>query len=187
MAPIGTKVLYSTTNLEEFFKPARAGELRLDVESINKNVSIRRMQCFAIKGTECVSCHHAHGNTIRVEEWPNGQIHVDLYDVREDGSFVLINIDHIKPKSLGGGNTLSNYQPMCQPCNTRKGNNPKFVFTIKKGDKGGECNRKACRNPAATWYNRSTEKYYCKPCAMRIMSYPESAGLLTDTAETQLI
>lgn len=48
-----------------------------------------------------------------------------------------------------------------------------------KGDQGGECNRTRCDNKDAQWFNRSTRKHYCKPCAMRIMSYPENAGLLT--------
>jgi len=35
---------------------------------------------------------------------------------------VLMTIDHILPKSRGGGNNINNYQPMCQPCNSKKGN-----------------------------------------------------------------
>jgi hypothetical protein len=34
-----------------------------------------------------------------------------------------------------------------------------------KGEWGGECNRGACHNPNATWYNQSTRKHYCTPCA----------------------
>lgn len=30
----------------------------------------------------------------------------------------------------------------------------------------GVCNRTVCRKPNATWYNHSTQKYYCKGCAM---------------------
>lgn len=51
----------------------------------------------------------------------------------------------------------------------------------KKGEKHGECARTACNHTNALWWNRSTERYYCKPCARRIMSYPENAGLLTLT------
>lgn len=51
----------------------------------------------------------------------------------------------------------------------------------RKGEKHGECARTACNHVNALWWNRSTERYYCKPCARRIMSYPENAGLLTLT------
>jgi hypothetical protein len=43
----------------------------------------------------------------------------------EDG--VEITIDHIKPKSMGGKDTLENYQPMCSLCNYEKGNGLKLV------------------------------------------------------------
>lgn len=34
-----------------------------------------------------------------------------------------------------------------------------------KGRKGGSCNRTACQKPGADYFNKSTEKYYCGPCA----------------------
>jgi len=39
---------------------------------------------------------------------------------------------------------------------------------INKGKKGLRCNRTACPNTEAYWYNRVTEAYYCQPCANRI-------------------
>ncbi len=35
----------------------------------------------------------------------------------------------------------------------------------QKGEFGGECNRTVCKNIHAVWYNRSTQRYYCEPCA----------------------
>ncbi len=49
-----------------------------------------------------------------------------------------------------------------------------------KGQKLGECQRTACRNPHATWYNFSTRNYYCAPCALKIMRWPENHGLLVN-------
>lgn len=49
---------------------------------------------------------------------------------------------------------------------------------VAKGDKHGECNRTVCTNTGANWFNKSTRKYYCKPCALQIMRWPENAGLL---------
>jgi hypothetical protein len=37
-----------------------------------------------------------------------------------------------------------------------------------KGIKGGNCNLTACQKPVALYYNKSTEKYYCKACADEI-------------------
>ena len=35
-----------------------------------------------------------------------------------------------------------------------------------KGEFGGSCNITRCQRPnSATWYNHSTRKYYCRPCA----------------------
>lgn len=39
---------------------------------------------------------------------------------------------------------------------------------MAKGQYMHECNRTACDNKHASYYNHSTEKYYCKSCAMTI-------------------
>lgn len=36
------------------------------------------------------------------------------------------------------------------------------------GAYGGLCNRTACREPGARWWNSSTRKFYCVMCASRI-------------------
>lgn len=38
------------------------------------------------------------------------------------GNPVVITHDHIVPLSWGGANSIENSQPLCQPCNSRKGN-----------------------------------------------------------------
>jgi hypothetical protein len=38
----------------------------------------------------------------------------------------------------------------------------------KKGERGGMCNRTACINGNATYFNRSTEKYYCEECGITV-------------------
>lgn len=40
--------------------------------------------------------------------------------------------------------------------------------TPEKGHKNGECNRTACENTPATWWNQYTQAFYCEPCARRI-------------------
>lgn len=51
-----------------------------------------------------------------------------------------------------------------------------------KGDKFNECNRKSCSTQEATWYNKSTRKFYCKKCAFEIMEDPYNHNLLVDEA-----
>ena len=77
-----------------------------------------RLRVFANKGLKCVSpgCDR-EGKYIIYAKAHDGSIHIDLYTK----DFVLMTIDHIKPKSLGGGNELSNLDPMCTYCNARKG------------------------------------------------------------------
>jgi len=46
--------------------------------------------------------------------------HLNLYGVKE-GRIVMMTKDHILPRSRGGEDKLSNYQPLCEDCNRRKG------------------------------------------------------------------
>jgi hypothetical protein len=39
-----------------------------------------------------------------------------------------------------------------------------------KGLRGGSCNRQACQDPGADFYNRGTDKWYCDDCAGAINS-----------------
>jgi hypothetical protein len=48
---------------------------------------------------------------------------------------------------------------------------------IPKGEHGGECNRSACRNDHANFYNYSTRKYYCASCASLINYYNRTDAL----------
>lgn len=43
--------------------------------------------------------------------------------------------------------------------------------TLEKGHKGGECNRTACTNEPAFYWNKYTQMWYCEACAVRINSY----------------
>lgn len=91
---------------------------RLDFELLHtKYNDHRRLQVFAKKGTACVRCGVAGVQLIASLD-PGGGHHIDLFTA----DFTLMTIDHILPRSKGGQNALANYQPMCQHCNSRKGN-----------------------------------------------------------------
>lgn len=94
-----------------------------------------RLTVFANKGRVCAACGREGTFIIRSLETPRskqsrnrksvGSIHIDLYT----DDFVLMTVDHITPKyiaKIAGWNTtdtesLNNKQPMCDPCNNRKG------------------------------------------------------------------
>lgn len=51
-----------------------------------------------------------------------GGIHLDLYGYDDEGDLVMITLDHIRPKSKGGSNDISNFAPLCKPHNEMKAN-----------------------------------------------------------------
>lgn len=79
-----------------------------------------RYQVFYNKGIKCPDCGRKGAYFTLDADSNNGKNslirHFNLYS--EDG--VLMTKDHIIPKSKGGKNILSNYQPMCTICNAKK-------------------------------------------------------------------
>lgn len=81
----------------------------------------QRYQVF-MKSCQCVTCG-IEGQYFAKERLPGSKrYHFNLYAIDAEGVEVMITKDHIIPKSLGGLDTLSNYQTMCAPCNRAKGN-----------------------------------------------------------------
>ena len=62
------------------------------------------------------------GHRYRYTSCPDSEWHFNLYTLLEDGKELLMNHDHIIPRSKGGRNEMWNYQTMCEKCNSRKGN-----------------------------------------------------------------
>lgn len=82
--------------------------------------SSQRLKLFSTMGTSCITCG-IEGTIFRLESHhENVPPHLNLY-CEKDGDFILMTKDHIYPKSLGGPNIMSNYAPMCSPCNRKKG------------------------------------------------------------------
>jgi len=81
----------------------------------------QRYKLFRQKGTVCVRCG-LEASYFKLERFPKDKtFHLNLYGIDKEGDEVLFTKDHIIPKGHGGTNTLENYQTMCSPCNTEKG------------------------------------------------------------------
>lgn len=46
-----------------------------------------------------------------------------------------------------------------------------------KGDYGDECNRTACKQGEAVFYNHVTQRYYCSWCAGQINASAKQSGM----------
>ena len=88
--------------------------------------SHRRLRVFHHKGLKCSNpaCNHV-GTRLILGVDTMGGFHWDIYTT----DLQLMNIDHIVPKNNGGNNHLTNLQPMCMPCNSKKGHK-----TIENGE-----------------------------------------------------
>ena len=100
----------------------RNGDLSVRSSDIRESVgkSVVRLRTFAVHGCKCDKCG-LEGTTVLRTQDNGGAFHVDLYAVKDD-VYHLLNRDHILPASLGGPNHLWNLRPMCEKCNSSRGN-----------------------------------------------------------------
>ena len=94
---------------------------RGDFEGHSIKFSSHRLWTFHEKGTACVNCG-LEGVFFAKEKHHDGEesFHLNLYALDDAGEEVLLTKDHIVPKSKDGDDHISNYQPMCAPCNEQK-------------------------------------------------------------------
>lgn len=95
-------------------------ELPLD-DLYAKYAEHKRLKIFAKKGLKCAwpGCTHI-GSRLIVTIDLGGSLHPDIYT----HDLTLMTVDHIVPKALGGGEELTNKQPMCFAHNFAKGVEP---------------------------------------------------------------
>lgn len=92
----------------------------VSIHQNDKKFNIENLRTFALHGCTCVRCGRTGTKVIAWED-KGHSLHVDLF-AESDGKLVMMNRDHIVPKSLRGANSVWNYQPMCIKCNCKKGN-----------------------------------------------------------------
>jgi hypothetical protein len=89
-----------------------------------------RLLTFKVKGVRCACCGVEgayflksidRGVTADGKPIPHPGIwYLNLFAVNSNGDRILMTMDHILPKSLGGETHVKNLQPMCSPCNNTK-------------------------------------------------------------------
>lgn len=116
----------SEHSVDEVFDVIRNGASKFGQHKAS--VSCMRLLNFFHHGVSCIECGIT-GNIFRVErdrtavgKHKYGNWHLNLYVKEGSGRPTLMTMDHIIPRSRGGDTSLENLQPMCEKCNSRKGN-----------------------------------------------------------------
>lgn len=108
-------------SVEEILSQFTYDEEPIDIDGDLMRMCSHRYENFLKHGVVCVNCG-LEGKYFYKERYKNDtNYHFNLYAINKDGYEVLMTKDHIIPKSLGGPNSIDNYQPMCSPCNSNKG------------------------------------------------------------------
>ncbi len=83
----------------------------------------KRYQNFKAHGNICVECGlvGTHFYLERHKNQMSGNYHFNMYGLNSDGEEVMLTKDHIVPKAKGGLDEIINFQVMCSPCNSKKG------------------------------------------------------------------
>lgn len=100
------------------------GKTKIIIDEHPIKISSARIHAFYTHGIFCAHCGIKGSFFVkeRIKSNPNDPYHLNLYAIDNDGEEVLMTKDHIIPVSKGGRNHISNYQPMCFPCNNIKSN-----------------------------------------------------------------
>lgn len=118
-------IFYNELPIEEGFKVLDnpKHERLVKGKQVSACSGLALFQTFRGKPIRCWSCGCEADRWIADRGQNNHQGYpvLNLYGVR-DGQIVLMNRDHIIPKSLGGVDDLVNLRPACEVCNGGRGN-----------------------------------------------------------------
>ena len=106
--------------VEHIFKLLHLGTDYIIVGGDKIKAKSMRYQLFMKKGCACVKCGMVGYYFAKERHHDNVAFHLNLYGIH-NGHETLMTKDHIIPKARGGADTMQNLQPMCSPCNAKKG------------------------------------------------------------------
>lgn len=107
---------------EKLFIKGRDGDCKVNFHGDMIRANSQRYQTFLTKGTRCAKCGLGGKFFAKEKKIWEKSFHLEFYGIDENGEEVLMTKDHIIPRSLGGKNSVDNYQTMCTRCNMKKGN-----------------------------------------------------------------
>lgn len=98
------------------------------IGDIQIKVTGMRLRTFGLYGVSCVRCGMVgtyfalESQKKAMKQWTsNDGWHLNLYGADAKGRQIMMTSDHIHPVSKGGSDSLLNRQPMCDSCNSKKG------------------------------------------------------------------
>jgi 5-methylcytosine-specific restriction endonuclease McrA len=86
-----------------------------------------RLKVFYHKGSKCVECGVEGTRLVWSKQHKHDGLHLDVFTT--DG--LLMTVDHLIPRSVGGRDVMSNFQPMCSICNSKKGSTGTNRFKMR--------------------------------------------------------
>ena len=122
------KILYTLHELKGKVEEIKIDGCRILVDS-------ERYDNFYYNGLTCVKCGLTATYAAIEKTKGSKRYHINFYGVRPDGKEIVFTKDHIYPKSLGGFDTVDNFQTMCACCNGRKGDKTDMTIdeAVEKG------------------------------------------------------
>lgn len=95
------------------------GDSSVKIDGYIANLHSWRYKVFR-HSTVCVDCG-VEGLIFCLDGSGGKRAHFNLYGIKPNGSVVMLTKDHILPVSLGGADSMDNFQTMCERCNCNKG------------------------------------------------------------------
>lgn len=114
---------YGEFKLDEILELIRSEKAKAKLGGFIVKVAGVRLSTFATKGVDCICCG-AKGDHFKLEtnsKKPPQGLHLNLYALNSNGHYVMMTKDHEILKSAGGSDSLSNMNPMCVTCNSKRG------------------------------------------------------------------
>lgn len=118
-------IRFGEISIPEIFEKMKGSgkymEFIIGDETFSVKKSSQRYTLFKNKGMRCVVCKKTANSAVIEANRDGERPHINFYLKRPGMKDLLFTKDHILPKSKGGKDIQSNYQPMCQECNCAKG------------------------------------------------------------------
>lgn len=100
----------------------RGPKTYLDFDGDSIKMGSHRYWTFAMKGIQCESCgiKGQYFYKERHHDAAEGTYHFNLYAVGAEGQEVLMTKAHVRPRSKGGRDHITNYQTLCVRCSWKR-------------------------------------------------------------------